>query len=301
MDEKHALVDIDHHRINFASLLKYKVKCGYSARDFMYYMKRCDNDTALLHRIDYEEDALTMIEECTEEKTIRLAISTTEVDQDAGYAITPIKQRSTLEEVEDEDIDAYKVWLEKLPQDKENPEFKDDTRMNTVATYKEWLRREGLLQDIYAYTDDETIEEDGSADNSATPMQFPSHACRPKASKKGVGEKRKIGCGTLKGLSVEAKRCKLGTEKLNIEFSSTKGGPIGENHRLFVDEIVRFTRTRTPLIGVKKWGDIRWNIDDNDEEKARIWKIAERRYKGWRADLSATYNAYKSYHKKNET
>ena len=121
MDEKRALVDIDHHRINFASLLKYKVKCGYSARDSMYYMKRCDNDTALLHRIDYEEDALTMIEECTEEKTIRLAISTTEVDQDAGYAITPIKQRSTLEEVEDEDIDAYKVWLEKLPQDKENP------------------------------------------------------------------------------------------------------------------------------------------------------------------------------------
>jgi hypothetical protein len=27
-------------------------------------------------------------------------------------------------------------------------EFKDDTRLNTVATYKEWLRREGLLQDI---------------------------------------------------------------------------------------------------------------------------------------------------------
>jgi hypothetical protein len=27
-------------------------------------------------------------------------------------------------------------------------EFKDDTRMNTLATYKEWLRREGLLQDI---------------------------------------------------------------------------------------------------------------------------------------------------------
>lgn len=78
----------------------------------------------------------------------------------------------------------------------------------------------------------------------------------------GVGEKRKIGCGTLKGLSVEAKRCKLGTEKLNIEFSSTKGGPIGENHRLFVDEIVRFTRTRTPLIGVKKWGDVKQIVKD---------------------------------------
>ena len=67
----------------------------------------------------------------------------------------------------------------------------------------------------------------------------------------GVGEKRKIGCGTLKGLSVEAKRCKLGTEKLNIEFSSTKGGPIEENHRLFVDEIVQFTRTRLHLLALK--------------------------------------------------
>jgi len=99
-------------------------------------------------------------------------------------------------------------------------EFKDDTRLNTVATYKEWLRREGLLKDICnlilfylgisgslniyiyfqlhcncvlslflcadAYLDDETIEEDGSGDNSATPMQFPAHARRPKASQKGM-------------------------------------------------------------------------------------------------------------------
>ena len=27
-------------------------------------------------------------------------------------------------------------------------EFKDDTRLNTVATYREWLREEGLFQDI---------------------------------------------------------------------------------------------------------------------------------------------------------
>jgi len=62
MDDKRALVDIEHHKINFANFLKYKLKCGYSARDFMYYMKRYDNNTAMLHRIDYEEDALTMIE-----------------------------------------------------------------------------------------------------------------------------------------------------------------------------------------------------------------------------------------------
>jgi len=125
-DQQRAILDIDRARITFANLLKYKVKLGYSARDFMYYMKRCGNDRALLQRIDYEEDALTMIEVCTEEKTIRIAVSTTQVDQEGEYAITPIKQRSTHEEVsgkgiQDEDIDAYKVWLNKLPQDENNP------------------------------------------------------------------------------------------------------------------------------------------------------------------------------------
>ena len=78
----------------------------------------------------------------------------------------------------------------------------------------------------------------------------------------GVGDKRKIGRGTLKGLSVEAKRFKLDTEKLSIDFSSTKGGPIGDNYRGFVDEIVQFTRKRTPLIGVEKWGDVKQIIKD---------------------------------------
>ncbi|CAD6260906.1 unnamed protein product [Miscanthus lutarioriparius] len=117
----------------------------YSARDFMYYMKRCGNDTALLQCIDYKEDALAMIEDCIQEKKIRIAVPDTQLDQEGEYAITPIKQRSTHEEVsgqgiQDEDIDAYKVWLNKLPQDENNPD---------------------------AYLDDETIEEDGSGDNSA--------------------------------------------------------------------------------------------------------------------------------------
>ena len=43
---------------------------------------------------------------------------------------------------------------------------------------------------------------------------------------------------------------------------------------------------------------VRWNIENNDEEKARIWKIAKYRYKGWRAQFSATYKAYNSYHER---
>lgn len=46
---------------------------GYSSRDFMYFFKRCGNDRALLLPVDYEEDALAMIEDCLEEKIVRLA------------------------------------------------------------------------------------------------------------------------------------------------------------------------------------------------------------------------------------
>ena len=146
----------------------------------------------------------------------------------------------------------------------------------------------------------------------------------------------------MKGFTATAKRFKLGTAKLSIDFSSTRRGPVGVNHRVFIDEIVFFTRKRTPLIGVKKWGDvkqnvkdkiardimvcssfvasydkvilctfkivhnflvipfvqIRWHLEDNDDEEARIWKIAKERYKGWRAQLSSTYKAYNSYHQR---
>jgi hypothetical protein len=92
----------------------------------MYCLKSSGNDTALLQRIDYEKDALTMIADGIEEKTIRTVVSTTQIDQEGEYAITPIKQRTTHEEVsgkgiQDEDIDVYKVWLKKLPQDEDNP------------------------------------------------------------------------------------------------------------------------------------------------------------------------------------
>ena len=99
---------------------------GYSARDFVYYLKKCGIDTTLLQCMDYEDDALTMIQYCKEEKTVRLLVSKTEENQNGVYSITPIKQRSIHEEfseqgIPDEDIDAYKVWLAKLPQDANNP------------------------------------------------------------------------------------------------------------------------------------------------------------------------------------
>uniref|UniRef100_A0A2N9EKC6 Transposase-associated domain-containing protein n=1 Tax=Fagus sylvatica TaxID=28930 RepID=A0A2N9EKC6_FAGSY len=61
-----------------------------------------------------------------------------------------------------------------------------------------------------------------------------------------------------------------------------------------------------PLIGVKNWKEIpqeakntmkakvleRWRLADDDFAQAKIFKIAQERYRGWRADLSATHKAY---------
>jgi hypothetical protein len=46
------------------------------------------------------------------------------------------------------------------------------------------------------------------------------------------------------------------------------------------------------------WKQLTWNfinIATEDENKEKIWHIAQERYKGWRAALSATYKLYKSY------
>ena len=77
-------------------------------------------------------------------------------------------------------------------------------------------------------------------------------------------EGRKKGVrGPLKGHSVVHKRIKSGSQKLEIQFSSRLGGPIGINHCPFVDEVVMFTRKRAPLIGVRSWKDIKQNVKDS--------------------------------------
>ena len=60
---------------------------------------------------------------------------------------------------------------------------------------------------------------------------------------KGTENMKKRGHGTLKGLKASNKRARAGNQKLKIEFSRL-GGPVGENSRAFVDEIVVFTRKR---------------------------------------------------------
>lgn len=159
---------------------------------------------------------------------------------------------------------------------------------------------------------DEDDESNGS--NATPPSNRPSHARKARDDGNGYGsnERKKRGRGIVKGLIVGNKRVKERIHTLPIEFSESRGGPIGPNTRAFVDEVVIFTRQWAPLIGVNSWKDIkeevkleiaeeillRWNfinIDDVDKRKDKIWKIAKERYRGWRSDLSATYRAYNSY------
>jgi hypothetical protein len=39
----------------------------------------------------------------------------------------------------------------------------------------------------------------------------------------------------------------------------------------------------------------KWDIEDNEENRKKIWTIANERYKGWRSTFSATYRAYTTY------
>ena len=77
----------------------------------------------------------------------------------------------------------------------------------------------------------------------------------------GIGSEngQKRGRGPLKGLKAISKRIKAGNQKMKVDFSRL-GGPVGDNYRSFVDEIVMYTRKRTPLIGVKTWKHIHEDV-----------------------------------------
>jgi hypothetical protein len=96
---------------------------GYSSRVFLYYKEQCCTTVASLQLIDYEE-ALRMLEKSQEEREIRILVTKSQEDQ-MQCEITPIKRRRheevSEEGIQDEDLDAYKLWLKKLPQDVDNP------------------------------------------------------------------------------------------------------------------------------------------------------------------------------------
>ena len=74
----------------------------------------------------------------------------------------------------------------------------------------------------------------------------------------------------MKGLVVANKRIKELTQKLPIEFSEMRGGPIGPNRRAFVDEVILFTRKWAPLIGVNSWKDIKEEVKEKIAEQILV-------------------------------
>ncbi|XP_021321539.1 uncharacterized protein LOC110437396 isoform X2 [Sorghum bicolor] len=182
----------------------------------------------------------TMIQDNDSEKEIRLVLSQEE-ETSQQVSITPLKRpRQQPDEDEhpfmDEPLDAYKVWLKELPKEK-SKNLKDDFREDTVHTYKEYLKMKGDIPEIMAFVeqtdnDDIVIQDDESnSSNGTPPTNRPSHARKKKEEGNGQGsnERKKRGRDIVKGLSIATKRVKERTQRLPIEFSETRGGPIGPN------------------------------------------------------------------------
>jgi hypothetical protein len=109
---------IDKSEITLGNLTTMKSKLGYGSRDYMYYKQRSADDpaAATLNDIDYDVDALRMIDSNEAERELRLLLSKNPV-ADRCVAITPIKSKRVCsdhyeeEEVEESELDAYKDWL----------------------------------------------------------------------------------------------------------------------------------------------------------------------------------------------
>lgn len=302
-------LEIDKGDISYYNLVCLKSRLGYAGRDYLYYKKRCGRDKARLELLDFDHQAETMVANSMEERKVRLVL-TKEPPTELQVSISPIKRSReppiSCQPCTEDTLDEYKIWLAMRQEQCPDTDLKDDYRDATIKTYTEWLSEQGELPDIVSYLDENSNDID---ERILSPTKRPSHARRQK--QKGVPSQRhnKGGRGTLKGLVAANKRISNGSQKLEIEFSTKTGGPIGINQRSFVDEVAVFTRRRAPLIGVKNWKQIkqivknsiasdilsRWDFKDTMNAKKKIWAIANERYKGWRSTLSATNRAYGSY------
>jgi hypothetical protein len=112
-------LQLDRAYITFSNLFCLKDKFRYSVRDYLYYKKWYTRDTASAELIDFEHQARSMIQTCEIERKVCL-IMTKEPLNELRVSITPIKRSRDLvmgEEPVQEDLDAYKVWLQELQQE----------------------------------------------------------------------------------------------------------------------------------------------------------------------------------------
>jgi hypothetical protein len=119
--------ECDRSYISYSNVILLKSKMGYSAQDYLYYMKRTSNNTATLISVDYEHKIEPMLAACARERKLRLVLSVEQPTQ-LNSSITPLKRpraktQATHEDVPagEEAIDAYKEWLSNLEQDQLDP------------------------------------------------------------------------------------------------------------------------------------------------------------------------------------
>jgi hypothetical protein len=72
LDREFVELQLDRTYITFSNLFCLKDKFGYSVRDYLYYKKRCGRDTTSVELIDFEHEAISMIQTCETERKVCL-------------------------------------------------------------------------------------------------------------------------------------------------------------------------------------------------------------------------------------
>ncbi|KAL6643598.1 hypothetical protein ACP70R_018364 [Stipagrostis hirtigluma subsp. patula] len=227
---------VDKRHITLANLTTMKSKLGYGSRDYMYYKQRSADDpaAATLHDIDYDVDALRMVDSHEEERELRLVISKNPLAEQC-VAITPIKSKTVCSDSdEEEDVDeselyAYKDWLRYMHTRDEAMEFEDIYREDTIKTYEEWLGVVGKLDDINALLQPSSQIHSSQDTNQRPPVQAPSHARR---STQGQGNEqpeiddisRATGIRTTRSTSANTQRAFVTTKQLKDNAAKKRQG-----------------------------------------------------------------------------
>jgi hypothetical protein len=120
-DEKHICKPLG-KQITLETINKLKEKLGYQNKDLVFYKTRIPESPveATLTKIDYQVDVAKMKKIHEEEMVISLVVSREPIPQNPTMPITPLKSKSVSthdddaaddDEVEESELDEYKVWL----------------------------------------------------------------------------------------------------------------------------------------------------------------------------------------------
>ncbi|KAJ1279095.1 hypothetical protein BS78_04G129300 [Paspalum vaginatum] len=152
------------------------------------------------------------------ERKARLVL-TKEQPKEMQVSISPMK-RMREKPISDEDgihdtLDEHKIWLRDLKK-----EYPYTGNLCCFNQHTPFSASENNINDV--------------DERSTSPKERPSHARR--ATSDCRQPNKRTGRGTLKGFVAAMKRIRI-------------GGPVGINHRSFVDEVTVITGQKAPLIG----------------------------------------------------